>query len=129
MHTAPTSDRRNDERGASAIEFALVVPLLLLLFFGIVEFGRAYQTRLTVTHAAREGVRVLAVTEDPVAAHDAALAATAGLKSADVTVTTTPCAGGLPAEVEVTYPVTMDIPGTGTHSFTVTGRAVMTCLE
>lgn len=128
MHTLRTS-RRRDDRGASAIEFALIVPFLLLLFFGIVEFGRAYQTRLTVTHAAREGVRVLAVTDDETAASDAAVAATAGLRPQDVTVTTTPCVGGQPAEVRVEYPVVMDIPGTGTHSFTVTGRAVMTCLE
>jgi len=39
------------------------------------------------------------------------------------------CNAGLPAEVVVTYPTVIDIPGTGTHSFTLTGRAVMTCLE
>ena len=94
-----------------------------------VEFGRAYQARLTVTHAAREGVRVLAVTEDQPAAEAAALAAATGLDPADVTVTATPCIGGLPAEVEVSYPVTIEIPGTGIHSFTMTGRAVMTCLD
>ena len=101
----------------------------LLVIFGIVEFGRAYNARLTVTHAAREGVRVLAVTEDQTAAESAALAAVKGLDLSQVSVVATPCVAGLPAEVQVTYPMTIDIPGTGTHSFTLTGEAVMTCLE
>lgn len=123
-HPHPDSDR-----GVTAVEFAIILPLLLMLVFGIIEFGRAYQARLTVTHAAREGVRVLAVTEDKTAAEAAALAAATGLDAGSVTVVGTPCAAGLPAEMVVTYPMTIEVPGTGVHSFTVTGRAVMTCLE
>ena len=74
---------RRDDRGVTAVEFAIILPLLLMLVFGIVEFGRAYQARLTVTHAAREGVRVLAVTEDQTAAENAARAAATGLKATD----------------------------------------------
>ena len=117
------------ERGVTAVEFAIILPILLMLVFGVIEFGRAYQARLTVTHAAREGVRVLAVTENQTQAEAAALAATAGLDAAQVTVTGTPCVGGLPAEMTVTYPVTIEVPLTGVHSFTLTGKAVMTCLE
>ncbi len=117
------------DRGVTAVEFAIILPLLLMMVFGIIEFGRAYSARLTVTHAAREGVRVLAVTEDQSAAEAAAVAATAGLDAAKVTATGTPCAAGLPAEMVVTYPMTIEIPGTGVHSFTLTGRAVMTCLD
>lgn len=126
---ATTHRKTGGDRGVTAVEFAIILPLLLMLIFGIIEFGRAYQARLTVTHAAREGVRVLAVTEDKVAAEAAALAAVTGLDTANVTVAGTPCAGGLPAEMVVTYPVTIEIPGTGVHSFTLTGRAVMTCLD
>jgi hypothetical protein len=121
--------RKDRDRGVTVVEFAIIVPLLLMLVFGIVEFGRAYQARLTVSHAAREGVRVLAVTKDQTAAEAAALAAATGLKQTDVTVTATPCVGGLPAEMEVSYPMVIEIPGTGIHSFTMTGRAVMTCLD
>ncbi len=121
--------RGHGDRGVTVIEFAIIVPLLLMMVFGIVEFGRAYQARLTVTHAAREGVRVLAVTEDQPAAEAAALAAATGLKQTDVVIIATPCVGGLPAEVVVSYPMVIEIPGTGTHSFTMTGRAVMTCLD
>ena len=100
-----------------------------MMIFGIVEFGSAYQARLTVTHAAREGVRVLAVTEDQPAAEAAALAAATGLDPTNVTVTAMPCVGGLAAVVEVSYPVIIDIPGTGTHSFTMVGKAIITCLD
>jgi Flp pilus assembly protein TadG len=50
-----------DEAGAAAVEFAFVLPVLLLLLFGIVEFGRAWNVRQTLTDAAREGARVAAV--------------------------------------------------------------------
>jgi Flp pilus assembly protein TadG len=43
--------------GQALVEFALVVPILLLLVFGIIEFARAWQTYQTLTDAAREGAR------------------------------------------------------------------------
>ncbi|MFV2039173.1 MAG: TadE/TadG family type IV pilus assembly protein [Acidimicrobiales bacterium] len=120
---------RDRGRGVAVIEFALIMPLLLMLVFGIVEFGQAYQARLTVTHAAREGVRVLAVTDNQPAAEAAALAAATGIDQALVTIVATPCAAGMPAVVVVTYPVVIDVPGTGTYNLTVEGKAVMTCLD
>jgi Flp pilus assembly protein TadG len=51
-----------DARGQSVIEFAIVLPLLLALVFGITEFGRALWTVNVMTSAAREGVRVAVVT-------------------------------------------------------------------
>jgi Flp pilus assembly protein TadG len=44
------------------VEFALVVPILILIVIGIIEFGRLWMTMNTLTGAAREGVRVAAVT-------------------------------------------------------------------
>ena len=128
-HKCGTKKAAKGSRGVAVVEFALVIPLLLLLVFGIVEFGRAYQTRLTVTNAAREGVRVLAVTDDQPAAEAAALVAATGIDPAQVTIVATPCSGGMPAVVQVSYPVVIDIPGTGTYNIIVTGKAVMTCLE
>ncbi len=49
------------EDGASAIEFAIVLPVLALLIFGIIEFGVLFFDYLSITHAAREGVRMAAV--------------------------------------------------------------------
>jgi len=46
-----------DERGQSLVELALVLPLLLLLVVGIIDFGRAYNNYIIITNAAREGAR------------------------------------------------------------------------
>jgi Flp pilus assembly protein TadG len=53
------------ERGAAAVEFALVAPLLVLLICGIIDFGRGYATLNQLAAAAREGARVAAVLPDP----------------------------------------------------------------
>lgn len=49
-------------RGQSVIEFALILPLLLVILFGITEFGRAWMTLNLLTSAAREGARLAVVT-------------------------------------------------------------------
>jgi Flp pilus assembly protein TadG len=49
------------DRGAVAVEFALVLPLLLLIIFGIIDFGRMWNMQIALTQSAREGVRVLAL--------------------------------------------------------------------
>src|SRR5659263_85200 len=48
-------------RGQSLVEFALVLPMFLLLLIGIAEFGRAWMTRNILTGASREAVRIAAV--------------------------------------------------------------------
>ncbi|WP_271189104.1 TadE/TadG family type IV pilus assembly protein [Dactylosporangium matsuzakiense] len=52
---------RGDDTGAAAVEFAIVLPVLLLIVFAIVDFGRAYNQRLLLNQAAREGARAEAV--------------------------------------------------------------------
>ncbi|PWN01754.1 hypothetical protein DJ010_17125 [Nocardioides silvaticus] len=54
--------RTDEERGAAAVEFALVVPILLILVFGIVNFGQFLSQRQAATQAAAEGARAAAVT-------------------------------------------------------------------
>jgi len=49
------------DRGAAAVEFALLLPLLVLIVFGLIDFGRAINTQITLTQAAREGARSLAL--------------------------------------------------------------------
>lgn len=46
------------ERGNALVEFALVLPLLLLVFAGIVDFGFLFQRYEVITNAAREGARL-----------------------------------------------------------------------
>jgi Flp pilus assembly protein TadG len=50
--------RRSGEQGAAAIEFALVLPLLIILFFGIIEFSVILYDKAMITNASREGARV-----------------------------------------------------------------------
>jgi Flp pilus assembly protein TadG len=51
------SRRRRSQRGASAVELALVAPLLLLLLFGTVSAGLTYSDHVATTNSAREGSR------------------------------------------------------------------------
>ena len=53
--------RVRSERGAELIEFALTLPLLLLLVLGIIEFGFLFQEYEVVTNSAREGARLAAL--------------------------------------------------------------------
>lgn len=53
-----TTSVRRGERGSVLVEFALVVPILLVIFAGIVDFGLMMQRREVVTNAAREGARI-----------------------------------------------------------------------
>lgn len=52
----------NGNAGNAVVEFALVLPLLLAVLFGITEFGRAIATVEVLSAAAREGARIAAVT-------------------------------------------------------------------
>ena len=47
-----------DERGVALVEFAVIAPVVMLLVFGIVEFGLAFSIKLNVETAARAGARV-----------------------------------------------------------------------
>jgi Flp pilus assembly protein TadG len=49
---------RDDRRGAAAVEFAIIFPLLAVLAFGAIDFGRAFYLRNSLITAAREGARL-----------------------------------------------------------------------
>jgi len=49
--------KKPDERGISAVEFALLLPLLVLILFGIIEFGLLLYDQALITNASREGAR------------------------------------------------------------------------
>jgi hypothetical protein len=56
-------ERRRARQGQALVEFVLVIPLLLLLIFGLMDFARAWQTHHAMADAAREGARMLVVNE------------------------------------------------------------------
>jgi Flp pilus assembly protein TadG len=49
--------RAGPRRGQTLVEFALTLPILLMLLFGIIEFGRIFQAWVTIQNAARTAVR------------------------------------------------------------------------
>lgn len=73
--------RSGSEEGAAAVEFALVVPLLLLILFAIIEFGAAYNAQIIVTNAAREAARAVNVAEAGVSADDRSTRGTAAARA------------------------------------------------
>lgn len=88
--------RRRSERGATLVEFALIVPLLLLLVFGIIEFGLLFNADSNVNQAARAGGRTAAIlSTDPQMGYRAAEAAanSLGISPSSVTGTPTVCVG------------------------------------
>lgn len=52
---------RRNQRGSTAVEFALVLPAFLLLVFGVIEFGRVMWADNTLRHAVQEGARCAAL--------------------------------------------------------------------
>jgi Flp pilus assembly protein TadG len=78
---------RRGERGAAAVEFAIVAPLLFLLVFAIIDFGFAFHGWDAVQNAAREGARVGAVTPDVNAIVTRVRSASSFLDQAKVNVT------------------------------------------
>lgn len=62
----PIRSRQEDDRGAAAVELALLLPLLMIVIGGIIDFGFAFNAQISLTHSGREGVRVEAIgTGDP----------------------------------------------------------------
>lgn len=90
------------ERGAAAVELAIIMPLLLLFIAGIVDFGRYFLTEIQLTNAAREGARV-AVIEEP-AANVVLRVETAAPAVSNMTITTPRLCPGDDAEVTVSTP-------------------------
>jgi Flp pilus assembly protein TadG len=126
--------RLRDERGASAVEFAFLVPVLLLLVLGIAEFGHAFQVQGTLSAAAREGARVMALQNDPAAARRAVRDAAPTLDPAvaDAQIAVTPAACPPTGTTTTNVRVTVDYPMPFLTDFfgadiDLTGTGVMRC--
>ena len=75
------SHRARDERGQAMVEFALVLPILMALLLGIIQFGIVFNNYITLTDAARAGARKAAVSRLTTGNGDAAK----GKRGQDVT--------------------------------------------
>jgi Flp pilus assembly protein TadG len=120
------------ERGAAAVEFAFVLPILLLLVFGIIEFGRGYNVKVELTGGVREGARELALGGSPAEVRQAVRDAAPGLDPAiaDGDFTITPCPpGGADgnATVRVRYDLQTLTPLVPAGEIEIDVRGVMRC--
>jgi Flp pilus assembly protein TadG len=131
---APAPRKTSRERGTALIEFALVLPLLLVLTVAAVDFGRAFFVKNMLEQSAREGVRLLAVSS----LADSALIRGRVLEvanSSGVTVNSLTIEGpDAMQQVRVTvqgdfnwiFPGVFNLFGAGfTNPMTLTGKAVM----
>jgi Flp pilus assembly protein TadG len=92
MLPRPWSKRLAGQRGTALIEFALVLPILVVLTFLVVDFGRAFYVKNLLDQAAREGARQLAVGNDDARATHITrfVAGTSGLDTTTSALTVTP---------------------------------------
>ena len=110
-------------KGQAAVEFALVLPIFIILVFGIMEFSRLWETVSVLTSAAREGARVAAVTApDVTAATNAAqnILTAGNITGATITVAGPNATDEVIVTVSMTYtPLTGNIiPGVGSMTLT-----------
>ena len=130
----PNDKGRKAQRGTALIEFTLVLPMLLVMTVAAVDFGRAFFVKNVVSQAAREGVRLRAVTSSA----DSGLV-TARVnqvaQAANVNVTQVSIAGPDPsrmvtvtvtAEFNWIFPGVFNLFGANfTNPMSLTGEAVM----
>ena len=137
--------RHHSEQGAAVIEFALVTSLLLMLIFGVTEFGLAYHVRQGLQAGAREGARVASLphtTRDEIKdrVRESLSGVDTGLENCPptsvgeycITVTpnsTRPCntASGRRVTVQVDHRTRIDIPVWASPELTLQGKGVFRC--
>jgi len=93
MRRRPAASDSRD-RGSVAVEFALLLPVLLLIIFGVIDFGRMINVQITLTQAAREGARLASLGYSTSAVQARAQSAATDLSPVTVTVGNVP---GVPA--------------------------------
>jgi len=127
---------RSDEKGQTATEFALVLPVFCLLLFGIIQFGIIFKNYVTLTDAVRAGARTAAVSRletSPETMVEAAVRNSAtgidkpcSAPGLCVTVSATAWERGEDVTVEATYPYEINLLGfvaaTGVLTSTTTER-------
>ena len=119
------------KRGQAIVEFALILPVFILILLGIMEFGLVFHQYLVVTAASREGARVAALggsdAETLTMVNTSAVSNNAG----QLTTTITPAnrVKGQTVSVQVTNPVTIRAPLIAQvfpqNPFPVTGTTIM----
>jgi Flp pilus assembly protein TadG len=130
------TSNQDRERGAAAVEFAIVLPLLIVLVFGIVQFAIAYNRVQGLHAAAREGARLASLpqtTQGEISSRVTSALAGVPLNGAP-TINVSPNAAqpclnrsGQTVTVTVSAVTDVDIPLWGSVSKTLTGKGQFQC--
>ncbi len=107
-------ERLRNEKGQSLVEFAILLPLLLLLLMGILEFGIMLNSYLTIHNSAREGARLGIVAGSNIEIKELIIKTSPNLDADNLVVNITPSDGsrksGDTITVEVIYNYHVTIP-------------------
>ncbi len=102
------------EHGSAAVEFAMVLPVVLLLLFGVIELGSAWYARQMLAHASREGARLGSlhaeegITPEEIDAQVKAFLNDSGFPGSGVQVQMSGAGASFTTGTEVTVQVTAD---------------------
>jgi Flp pilus assembly protein TadG len=103
--------KRGGERGTAAVEFALVLPLVLVMSLAIVQVGLLVKDLVLVEESARAGAREAAVSADDEEVRQAVVAAAVGLDDEQLDVTVAREGGaGSAVTVTVVYHSSVEVP-------------------
>lgn len=124
---------RRDRRGATAIEFAFIVPIFVVLMIGVVEFSRILSVRSSMQFAVEETTRyamvndgssnttLIAMVKQKIAAPDP--------ENISVSITTETTAGVKYLKINASYPITMITEYFGLDPLTLTGSSRVPVME
>jgi hypothetical protein len=120
MNKAQASSRSPKEHAQNMVEFALMLPVLLLIVFGVLDLGRLFHGAITIAGAARAGARYATLHPDALDGIDEVVIAEAansgidlGSGASEIAWRCPPmdvCDSGLPLRVEVTHTLTLLLP-------------------
>jgi Flp pilus assembly protein TadG len=106
--------QRETDRGTAAVEFALVLPLVLIVALALVQTGLLVRDRLLVEAAARAAARAAAIQDDEAAIRAAAVSAAPALEDAAIGLTVERLgARGAPVTVSLRYASSVRVPFVG----------------
>lgn len=127
----------SDDRGAEVVEFAIVIPILLVVIAALISFGFVFMSQITLTQAAREGARYAAIcktdttclgngdanVKQKIVDHAPGITINPG----DINVSDCSADGATSATVTITYQWSIGIPPFGTTGLTLHGKASTPC--
>lgn len=103
-----------NERGQSLVEFAIILPILLVIIMGIIEFGMMMNSYLAISNASREGARIGIVGSSDIDIKNLIIATSPSLDTEDLVVNISPSDGtrisGDTLTVKVTYNYQLTVP-------------------